>query len=353
MPAAKTRKDNMSDTTTSHVPKPPWLKVRLKQGPNFRELKRLVGDNRLHTICESAQCPNIWECWEQRTATFMILGDICTRSCGFCAVKTGRPDKGLDWDEPERVAGAVEKLGLRFAVITSVNRDERDDGGAPIFAETIRAIRRRCPGVGVEVLIPDFKGSEAALETVLDARPDLLNHNLETVPDLYRTVRPQARYDQSLELLERAKARGAKTKTGIMVGLGETDEAVHALMRDVAAVNCDILTVGQYLQPTKKHLPVRKHYHPDEFARFKELGEEFGIPHVESGPLVRSSYHAADQADNVGGAPSGSGDGTHGANENGRREGGGAQPTSGNAQRTGSGAPATGGNGLLSIESAP
>ena len=342
--AAETRKDTMADTTTSHVPKPPWLKVRLKQGPNFRELKRLVGDNRLHTICESAQCPNIWECWEQRTATFMILGDICTRSCGFCAVKTGRPDKGLDWDEPERVAGAVEKLGLRFAVITSVNRDERADGGAPIFAETIRAIRRRCPGVGVEVLIPDFKGSEAALQTVLDARPDLLNHNLETVPDLYRTVRPQARYDQSLELLERAKTRGAKTKTGIMVGLGETDEAVHALMRDVAAVNCDILTVGQYLQPTKKHLPVRKHYHPDEFARFKVLGEEFGIPLVESGPLVRSSYHAADQADSVGGVPPGSGDGAHGANGNDLRESSGAHPANGNVSQP------VNGNGLLSIE---
>lgn len=343
---------NMSETTTSHVPKPPWLKVRLKQGPNFQELKRLVGDNRLHTICESAQCPNIWECWEQRTATFMILGDICTRSCGFCAVKTGRPDKGLDWDEPERVAGAVEKLGLRFAVITSVNRDERADGGAPIFAETIRAIRRRCPGVGVEVLIPDFKGSESALQTVLDARPDLLNHNLETVPDLYRTVRPQARYDQSLELLERAKARGAKTKTGIMVGLGETDAAVHALMRDVAAVNCDILTVGQYLQPTKKHLPVRKHYHPDEFARFKQAGEAYGIPHVESGPLVRSSYHAADQADSVDGGQPANGNG--GQTSNGH---GGAAPgnENGHGRREGNGsgngpAPGSNDNGLLTIE---
>ena len=341
----------MSETTTSHVPKPPWLKVRLKQGPNFRELKRLVGDNRLHTICESAQCPNIWECWEQRTATFMILGDICTRSCGFCAVKTGRPDKGLDWDEPERVAGAVEKLGLRFAVITSVNRDERADGGAPIFAETIRAIRRRCPGVGVEVLIPDFKGSEEALQTVLDARPNLLNHNLETVPDLYRIVRPQARYDQSLELLERAKARGAKTKTGIMVGLGETDEAVHALMRDVAAVRCDILTVGQYLQPTKKHLPVRKHYHPDEFARFKELGEDFGIPHVESGPLVRSSYHAADQADSVGGAASGTESGGHptSGSDSASDSVGSAHPTNESGAQHASGHPENG-NGLLSIE---
>lgn len=293
----------MSNPNISRIAKPPWLKVRLKQGPNFQELKRLVQDNQLHTICESAQCPNIWECWEQRTATFMILGDICTRSCGFCAVKTGRPQQGLDWNEPERVAQAVEKLGLRFVVITSVNRDERVDGGAPIFAETIRAIRRRCPTVGVEVLIPDFKGSESALLTVLNARPELLNHNLETVPDFYRTVRPQARYDQSLELLGRAKAYGAKTKTGIMVGLGETADAVHSLMRDVAAVNCDIFTVGQYLQPTKKHLPVQKHYHPDEFHHFKQLGEEAGIPHVESGPLVRSSYHAADQADNIANEP--------------------------------------------------
>jgi len=289
----------MSDPNISHIVKPSWLKVRLKQGPNFQEVKQLVQDNRLHTICESAQCPNIWECWEQRTATFMILGEICTRSCGFCAVKTGRPEQGLDWNEPERVAQAVEKLGLRFVVITSVNRDERPDGGAPIFAETIRAIRRRCPKVGVEVLIPDFKGSESALCTVLDARPELLNHNLETVPALYQLVRPQARYDQSLELLGRAKAYGAKTKTGIMVGLGETAASVHRLMQDVAAVNCDIFTVGQYLQPTKKHLPVQKHYHPDEFDHFKRLGEEAGIPHVESGPLVRSSYHAADQADHV------------------------------------------------------
>ncbi len=347
----------MSESTTSHVPKPSWLKVRLKQGPNFRELKRLVGDNRLHTICESAQCPNIWECWEQRTATFMILGDICTRSCGFCAVKTGRPDKGLDWDEPERVAGAVEKLGLRFAVITSVNRDERTDGGAPIFAETIRAIRRRCPGVGVEVLIPDFKGSEEALQTVLDARPNLLNHNLETVPELYRTVRPQARYDQSLELLERAKARGAKargakTKTGIMVGLGETDDAVHALMRDVAAVRCDILTVGQYLQPTKKHLPVHRHYHPDEFARFKEAGEAYGIPHVESGPLVRSSYHAADQADSVGGAAPDDGNGAHPTSGTGAQPANGSNthPGTGNDRRGGNGPHPENGNGLLSIE---
>jgi len=284
--------------STMHLPS--WLKVRLKQGPNFSELKRLVRDNRLHTICESAQCPNIWECWEQRTATFMILGDICTRSCGFCAVKTGRPTSGLDWDEPARVARAVKQLGLKFAVITSVNRDEREDGGAPIFAETIRELRRLCPETGVEVLIPDFKGSESALIKVLDAKPDLLNHNLETVPRLYPVVRPQARYLQSLDVLKRAKHHGATTKTGIMAGLGESADEIHALMEDVARVRCDILTIGQYLQPTKAHLPVSRFYDPDEFSALKIVGERIGIPHVESGPLVRSSYHAAEQVERVG-----------------------------------------------------
>lgn len=276
--------------------RPEWLKVRLKQGPNFAELRRLVNDNQLNTICESAQCPNIWECWEQRTATFMILGDVCTRSCGFCAVKTGRPDAGLDWEEPERVAKAVEQLGLKFAVITSVNRDERTDGGAPIFARTITEIKRRCPDTGIEVLIPDFKGSYESLKMVLDAKPELLNHNLETVPRLYSSVRPQAKYEQSLELLERAKDYGARTKTGIMVGLGETMDEIRLLMADVADVPCDILTIGQYLQPTKLHLPVIRYYDPDEFLEMKTIGEEMGIPHIESGPLVRSSYHAAEQA---------------------------------------------------------
>ena len=279
---------------------PKWLKVRLKQGPNFAELKGLVHSNGLHTICESAQCPNIWECWEQRTATFMILGDVCTRSCGFCAVKTGRPASGLDRDEPERVALAVKQLELQFAVITSVNRDEREDGGAPIFAETIRAIRHHAPGTGIEVLIPDFKGSEAALLMVLEAAPDLLNHNLETVPRLYGTVRPQAKYSQSITVLERAKRYGATTKTGIMVGLGEKEAEIYSVMEDVARSQCDILTIGQYLQPTKAHLPVERYYAPDEFARFKEEGERLGIPHVESGPLVRSSYHAAHQVEQVG-----------------------------------------------------
>ena len=278
--------------------------------------------------------PKYLECWEQRTATFMILGDICTRSCGFCAVKTGRPDQGLDWDEPERVAGAVEKLGLRFAVITSVNRDERADGGAPIFAETIRAIRRRCPGVGVEVLIPDFKGSETALQTVLDARPDLLNHNLETVPGPVPdraapgAVRPVPRTARAREGPRR------EDQDGHHGGTRRDRRSRPCLMRDVAAVNCDILTVGQYLQPTQKHLPVRKHYHPDEFARFKQVGEAYGIPHVESGPLVRSSYHAADQADSVGGrAGNGSGPGGQPATANGAAsdtDNGGTPPATGN-----------------------
>ncbi|MBT5873114.1 MAG: lipoyl synthase [Candidatus Latescibacteria bacterium] len=285
--------------------RPEWLKVRLKQGPNFTELRRLVNDNQLNTICESAQCPNIWECWEQRTATFMILGDVCTRSCGFCAVKTGRPDAGLDWDEPERVAKAVKQLGLKFAVITSVNRDERTDGGAPIFARTIREIRSCCPDTGIEVLIPDFKGSYESLRIVLNAKPELLNHNLETVPRLYRTVRPQAKYEQSIELLRRAKEYGARTKTGIMVGLGESMDEIRTLMADVAGIRCDILTIGQYLQPTKLHLPVIRYYEPDEFLQMKAFGEELGIPHTESAPLVRSSYHAANQA-NLFEAPKGS-----------------------------------------------
>jgi lipoic acid synthetase len=250
---------------------------------------------KLHTVCEEARCPNIGECWNARTATFMILGDICTRSCGFCAVKTARPDYGLDWDEPRRVAEAAEKMGLRHAVVTSVNRDEREDGGAPIFAETIRLLHETVPGIRVEVLIPDFKGSEAALNTVLEAKPDVLDHNVETVPRLYRTVRPQANYAQSLEVLDRAKKKGFRTKTGVMVGIGERNEEVLEVMRDLRSINCDIFTIGQYLQPTKQHLPVDRYVHPDEFKMFKKEGLGMGFRHVESGPLVRSSYHAASQ----------------------------------------------------------
>ncbi len=273
--------------------KPEWLKVRIPGSGDFGRINTIVRSHRLHTVCEEARCPNLGECWGQGTATFMILGDICTRSCGFCAVKTGRPPKDLDWDEPRRVVEAIELMNIRHAVITSVNRDEREDGGAPIFAETIRLIRERVPLCRVEVLIPDFKGSEMALDIVLNAKPDILNHNLETVPRLYRTVRPQANYQQSLEVLERAKKKGFTTKTGLMVGLGEEPEEVLQVMKDARAVNCDILTIGQYLQPTKNHLPIMRYVHPDEFKMYKEQGLVLGFRHVESGPLVRSSYHAA------------------------------------------------------------
>lgn len=275
--------------------RPEWLKAKIPGGEGYARLKSIIDTNRLHTVCEEARCPNMGECWHSGTATFMILGDICTRSCGFCAVKTGRPDYGLDWDEPRRVADAVKLMGVRHAVITSVNRDERKDGGAPIFAETIRRIHAEVPGVTVEVLIPDFKGSEEALMMVLDAHPDILNHNLETVPRLYRTVRMQANYRQSLEVLERSKRYGSVTKTGLMLGIGEQTEEVIEVMKDVSHTKCDILTLGQYLQPTKDHLPVDRYAHPDEFKMLKELGLELGFRHVESGPLVRSSYHAAGQ----------------------------------------------------------
>lgn len=273
--------------------RPEWLKAKIPGGENYARLKNLIDTQRLHTVCEEARCPNMGECWNSGTATFMILGDICTRSCGFCAVKTGRPDYGLDWDEPRRVAESVQRMRLEHAVITSVNRDERNDGGAPIFAETIRLIRELVPGCSVEVLIPDFKGSEDALSIVLNARPDILNHNLETVPRLYKTVRPQANYDQSLEVISRSKKWGMKTKTGLMLGIGEKTDEVLEVMKDACASGCDILTLGQYLQPTKEHLPIDRYVHPDEFLMLKEEGLSMGFRHIESGPLVRSSYHAA------------------------------------------------------------
>jgi len=272
--------------------RPDWLKARIPGGENYSRLFNIMRERKLHTVCEEARCPNMGECWNAGTATFMILGDICTRSCGFCAVKTGRPLEGLEWDEPRRVAEAVEQMEIRHAVITSVNRDERKDGGAPIFAATIREIRKRVPECRIEVLIPDFKGSEEALDMVLDARPDVLNHNIETVPRLYKTVRPQANYQQSLEVLERAKQKGFLTKTGMMLGIGEQTEEVIQCMRDIRAVDCDILTLGQYLQPTKEHLPIDRYVHPSEFSMLKEVGMSLGFKHVESGPLVRSSYHA-------------------------------------------------------------
>jgi len=278
-------------------PRPDWLKVRFFGGENYRELKRIMRTLGLHTVCESARCPNMGECWEHRTATFMILGNICTRACGFCAVPSGRPVGPPDEEEPERVAEAVAQMGLRYAVVTSVNRDDTADGGAAIFARTISEIRRRVPGCKVEVLIPDFRGDWAALETVVRARPDVLNHNTETVPRLYRQVRKGALYERSLELLRRAKQLDPHlpTKTGMMLGLGEMRDEVLGTMQELAAQRIDILTVGQYLQPTREHLPVVRFVHPDEFAEYKQLGEEMGFRHVESGPLVRSSYHAHEQ----------------------------------------------------------
>ena len=276
--------------------RPDWLRVRLPGGENYEELKGIMRGLELHTVCEEAHCPNIGECWNARTATFMILGDTCTRACGFCAVKTGRP-LTLDLAEPGRVAEAVERMGLKHAVITSVNRDELEDGGASIFAGTIRQIRRRLPECGIEVLIPDFMGSEAALEKVMRARPDILNHNVETVPRLYPQVRPKARYERSLELLRRAKRMDATvfTKSGIMLGLGEERDEVLQVFRDMRAHDVEILTVGQYLRPSLNHLPIVRYWTPGEFAELKLEALKLGFRHVESGPLVRSSYHAANQ----------------------------------------------------------
>lgn len=272
--------------------RPEWLRVKLPAGGKFKELTELIETKNLNTVCAEARCPNMGECWSSGTATFMILGDVCTRSCGFCAIKTGRPAKGLDWDEPNRVAQAAKTMGLKHVVITSVNRDERKDGGAPIFAESINRLREEIPGVTIEVLIPDFRGDRAALDTVLNVRPEVLNHNIETVPRLYKQVRPQAKYERSLEVLKNAKDAGLRTKAGIMVGLGETPEEVYQVMDDVVKIGLNVFTIGQYMQPTKMHLPVLEWVHPDQFKLYKEIGEAKGIEHVESGPLVRSSYHA-------------------------------------------------------------
>jgi lipoic acid synthetase len=280
-------------------PRPSWLRVRFLGGPNYQDLKRIMRTLDLHTVCESARCPNMGECWERRTATFMILGNICTRACGFCAVPSGKPLGPPEEDEPERVAEAVDRMGLRYAVVTSVNRDDQPDGGAAIFARTIAEIRRRVPVCKIEVLIPDFRGLWPALETVMSAHPDVLNHNIETVPRLYRQVRKGAVYSRSLELLRRAgqMASGARTKTGMMLGLGETRDEILKAMEEIAAQGTHILTLGQYLQPTPAHLPLERYVHPDEFAEFKRLGEQMGFRHVEAGPLVRSSYHAHEQED--------------------------------------------------------
>ncbi len=276
--------------------RPDWLRVKAPASPNYVRLKHLMRNHYLHTVCEEALCPNIGECWGRGTATFLLLGDVCTRSCGFCKIKTGRPN-GVDWDEPRRVADTVKMMGLRHAVLTSVNRDDLPDGGATIFAMTIEEIRRRLPHCTVEVLIPDFQGDRDALKIVMDARPDILGHNMETVPRLYRRVRPQAKYERSLNVLRWAKelVPDAITKTGIMVGLGERWEEILQVMDDLRAVNCDILTIGQYLQPSRYHLPIERYYTPEEFVRLREEGLSRGFKWVESGPLVRSSYHADEQ----------------------------------------------------------
>jgi len=272
--------------------RPDWLRVKLPSGAKFKEVLDTINENKLNTVCSEARCPNMGECWGAGTATFMLLGDVCTRSCAFCAVKTGRPPADLDWDEPKRVADAAAKMKLKHVVLTSINRDDRKDGGAPIFALTHTALREAIPGVTIESLIPDFKGDWETLQIVLDTPPNVLSHNLETIPSKYRRVRPQARYERSLELLLRTKKAGVKSKTGIMVGLGEKREEVIELMQDCVDHEVDVLTIGQYMQPTKMHHPVLDWVHPDQFAEYKEIGEKLGIGHVESGPLVRSSYHA-------------------------------------------------------------
>jgi lipoic acid synthetase len=279
-------------------PKPDWLRAKAPVGDNFHNLKKLARGLDLHTVCESAQCPNIGECWDNHTATFMLLGDICTRRCGFCAVPKGKPGP-IDWEEPARVAEAVATLGLQHAVVTSVNRDDDNIGGARVFAETIRQIRELTPGCRVEVLIPDFQGLDEPLQVVLDAQPDILNHNTETVPRLYRVVRSGARYERTLRLLENAKkfAPGMVTKSGVMVGLGETATELIEVFRDLSSRGVDILTVGQYLRPSRDHLPIARFYTPDEFHALKDAALEYGFRHVESGPLVRSSYHAHEHAD--------------------------------------------------------
>jgi lipoic acid synthetase len=282
-------------------PKPAWLKARAPLGDNYHELKKLARTLELHTVCESAQCPNIGECWNHKTATFMLLGNLCTRRCGFCAVPKGKPEP-LDWDEPRRVAAAVAALGLKHAVVTSVNRDDDNMGGARIFAETIREIRRQASGCQVEVLIPDFQGREDCLQVVIEAEPEVLNHNTETVPRLYRAVRSGARYQRTLDLLANVKrfAPQMVSKTGVMVGIGETMDELLEVFRDLAARKVDILTVGQYLRPSKDHLPITRYYTPDEFAFMKREALQMGFRHVESGPLVRSSYHAHEQAESTG-----------------------------------------------------
>jgi len=289
----------MSETTAGRR-FPPWIKVRGRFTEEYQELKRLMASSRLHSVCEEAKCPNIFDCWSRRTATFLMLGDVCTRACGFCGIATGRP-KTYDPDEPRRVAESIRRLGLKHAVITSVNRDDLEDGGAHAFHEVIRILREIHPGCGIEVLIPDFLGNVPALEHVLDARPDILNHNVETVPSLYAIVRRGAKYERSLALLRHAKAHapGILTKSGIMVGHGESRDEVITTLRDIRAAGVEILTIGQYLRPSPEHLPVRRFWTPGEFEALAREGRAMGFGHVESGPLVRSSYHADEQVSRV------------------------------------------------------
>jgi lipoic acid synthetase len=291
-------RDRMKPKQIEQAPRrrPEWIKVRAPSGETYEWLQGLMRSKSLHTVCEEAMCPNMGECWDSGTATFLMMGDVCTRTCGFCDIKHGRPSP-LDWTEPERVAQAVKAMNLKHAVITSVNRDDRKDGGAPIFAMVIQRIRQLHSGCSIEVLIPDFKGSLEALKIVMDARPEILNHNVETVPRLFKLVQPQDRYEWAAAALNNAKKLDPEVlvKSGIMVGLGETLEEIKAVMRDQRSWGVDILTIGQYLQPSKKHLPIERYYTPDEFVELKEYGRELGFKWVESGPLVRSSYHAAEQ----------------------------------------------------------
>ncbi|MEC4889628.1 MAG: lipoyl synthase [Nitrospira sp.] len=283
-----------SSSAISRPRLPSWFKVEAKTGQDYLDIKQTMDRLKLHTICEEARCPNRWECWNARTATFLILGDICTRRCHYCSVETGRP-VAVDHGEPQRVAEAIQALGLRHAVITSVNRDELEDGGAAIFAETIRQARQLSPACTIEVLIPDFEGNEAALAAVCAEQPEILNHNIETVRRLFPSLRPQGKYQRSLELLRLAKQLGMTTKSGLILGMGETLDEAREVMQALRSVHCDIFTIGQYLQPTRDHLPVAKYYDPSEFAALKEEGLAMGFTHVESGPLVRSSYHAEQQ----------------------------------------------------------
>jgi len=279
--------------------RPAWLRAPWPGGDNYIRLKHLLRDQQLHTVCEEAHCPNIGECFQAGTATFIILGNVCTRACRYCAVTSGKPGGIVDEDEPERVAASVARLGLRHAVVTSVNRDDLPDGGARIFAATIRAIRRHVPGCSVEVLIPDFQANRDSLQIVIDARPDILNHNVETVPRLYPKVRPRGRYEWALTVLKNAREMmpAGRTKSGLMVGLGESEDEVRVVMTDLVAVGCNILTLGQYLRPTPHHWPIARYYTPDDFARLRETGLRLGFQHVEAGPLVRSSYHAGQQVE--------------------------------------------------------